>query len=69
MKNLYKIIGLLLIGLLGCFEVAQAQEKPNVVIIFIDDMGFGDLSSFGNQVVSTPNMDALADRGLKLTNF
>ncbi|WP_215223961.1 sulfatase family protein [Echinicola shivajiensis] len=69
MKKLLKILSLCLIGLFGNIEAIWAQEKPNVVIIFIDDMGFGDLSSFGNQVVSTPNMDALAERGLKLTNF
>lgn len=69
MNKIYRIASLLIIALLGNIEWLQAQEKPNVVIIFIDDMGFGDLSSFGNQVVATPNMDALAERGLKLTNF
>ena len=48
---------------------ANGKGKPNVVFIFIDDMGYGDLSCFGNEKVATPNIDKLADAGLKLTNF
>ena len=47
----------------------EDNEKPNVVIIFIDDMGFGDLSCYGDTLVKTPNMDALAQKGIKFTNF
>lgn len=47
---------------------ANAQ-KPNVAIIFIDDMGYGDLSCYGDTVVKTPNIDALASKGIKFTNF
>ena len=44
-------------------------EKPNIVIIFIDDMGFADPSCFGNPLMETPNIDKLAEQGMKLTNF
>jgi arylsulfatase A-like enzyme len=44
-------------------------EKPNIVVIFIDDMGFADPSCFGNALVKTPNIDKLAAQGIKLTNF
>lgn len=44
-------------------------EKPNIVVIFIDDMGFADPSCFGNPLVKTPNIDKLAAQGIKLTNF
>lgn len=45
-------------------------ERPaNVVIIFMDDMGFGDLSSFGHPTIETPNIDRLAREGQKWTNF
>jgi len=47
----------------------KANEKPNVIVIFIDDMGYADLSCFGNPVVKTPNIDALAQQGIKFTNF
>ena len=42
-------------------------QKPNVVILFIDDLGFGDLGCFGNQRIPTPNIDSLAKQGVKCT--
>ena len=52
-------------------ETAQAQERarrPNVVLIYADDLGYGDLSCYGAERVSTPNVDALAANGLRFTN-
>ena len=43
----------------------KANSKPNIVIILIDDMGYADPSCFGNRVVKTPNIDALAARGTR----
>jgi len=51
------------------FPVSAQQSKPNVIIIFIDDMGYGDLSCYGNKQVKTVNIDALAARGMRLTQF
>lgn len=42
--------------------------KPNLVIIYADDLGYGDISSYGATGVNTPNIDALAAKGLKLTD-
>ncbi len=42
---------------------------PNIVVFFIDDMGYADPSCFGNPALKTPNIDSLAEQGLKLTNF
>lgn len=53
---------------LGCSN-SEKSKYPNVVIIFIDDMGYADPSCFGNPVVETPHIDALAREGLKFTNF
>ena len=47
----------------------QAAPKPNVVLIFIDDMGYGDIGPFGNKVNKTPHLDRMAKEGLKLTQF
>jgi hypothetical protein len=48
---------------------AQGQsEKPNIVLILADDMGFSDLGSFGSEI-KTPNLDKLAANGLRLTQF
>lgn len=46
-----------------------AGRKPNVLVLFIDDMGYADPSCFGNPLVETPHIDSLATDGLKLTNF
>jgi arylsulfatase A-like enzyme len=48
---------------------AQKQVKPNVVIIFIDDMGYGDLSCYGNRQIQTKNIDRLAEQGTKFMQF
>ncbi len=51
-------------------SAAESQgEKPNIVVIFIDDMGFADPSCFGNPLIKTPHIDKLAAEGIKLTNF
>lgn len=43
-------------------------QKPNVVVIYLDDLGYGDLSSYGATELQTPNIDALANGGVKFTN-
>ena len=48
---------------------AQIEDKPNFVIIFADDMGYGDLSSYGHPTIKTPNLDKMAMEGQKWTNF
>lgn len=47
----------------------SAAERPNVVTIFIDDMGWSDLSCFNGHAAETPNIDQLAQEGLRFTNF
>ncbi len=45
-----------------------AQQKPNVVFIYADDLGYGDVSSYGATKISTPNIDKLASKGIRFTN-
>ncbi len=45
------------------------NAEPNVIVIFIDDMGYGDIGAFGNTVNQTPHLDRLADEGNRLTQF
>ncbi len=47
---------------------APDTTKPNVIIIFADDLGYGDLSCYGAKSVSTPNVDRLASDGIRFTN-
>ncbi|MEO5998898.1 MAG: sulfatase-like hydrolase/transferase [Chitinophagaceae bacterium] len=61
---------LLVITSLFIFEAdAQQPAKPNVLIIFIDDMGYGDLSCYGNKQVETTNIDGLAKQGTRFMQF
>lgn len=46
-----------------------AAERPNIVVVLIDDMGWGDFSCFGNQEARTPNIDRLAAEGLRFRQF
>jgi len=47
----------------------QAIEKPNIIVMFCDDMGYGDLSCFGHPTIKTPELDKLAAEGQKWTSF
>ena len=42
---------------------------PNIVLLFADDLGYGDLGSYGNPTIRTPNLDRLASQGLRMTAF
>jgi arylsulfatase len=64
----------LLIGLFFCLSISfvNAQEKPNVVIVFMDNFGWGEPGFNGGGITRgapTPRMDKLAEEGLRLTNF
>ncbi len=52
-----------------CDNDAAPRTAPNVVIIFADDLGYGDLGCFGHPTIRTPNLDRMAAEGIKLTQF
>ena len=59
---------------LACFVfLLQAPlklaAKPNIILVFIDDMGWGDFSCFGNQAAQTPHIDRLANEGIRFEQF
>lgn len=62
----------LLAGLVALGKTAlkarEAPERPNVLVILVDDLGYGDLSSYGAPDLETPRIDALIESGLKFTN-
>jgi arylsulfatase A len=62
------LLSLCLGGLLLVFASA-AENPPNVVVIFIDDMGYGDIGPFGATKQKTPHLDRMAKEGMKLTSF
>jgi arylsulfatase A-like enzyme len=49
--------------------LSQAADKPNFLMVFIDDMGWGDFSCFGNKDAETPNIDRIAAEGIRFEQF
>lgn len=62
------VLSLFFLGALDSSAVSQAK-RPNIVVIFTDDLGYGDLGVFGNPTIRTPNLDRMAKEGQKWTNF
>ena len=46
-----------------------AAARPNFVVILMDDLGYGDIAPFGSKTNRTPNLDRMAEEGMKLTSF
>jgi len=72
MRSLVIILGAALLATLSACSVSQEKESktplPNVVIIYADDLGYGDVGAYGATEISTPNIDKLALGGLRFTN-
>lgn len=58
-----------LAALLFLASNSAVAAQPNILIIYVDDLGYGDLASYGHPVIQTPNLDALASDGLTLTQY
>lgn len=56
-----------LTGLLALVVLSTHAQQPNIILIYADDVGYGDLGSYGNQSIPTPHLDALAHGGLRFT--
>lgn len=51
-------------------ETSRAPgDRPNFIVVFVDDMGYGDIGAFGSTLNRTPEIDAMASEGMKLTSF
>lgn len=60
---------MILITIGGIVNNTKAQKKPNIIFIFADDLGYGDVGCYGQQKIETPNIDQLAKGGLRFTQF
>ena len=60
-----------IVFILACLVTlnVQAVKRPNIVLLFADDLGYGDLGCYGHPTIRTPNLDRLAGQGLRLTSF
>ncbi len=67
-RNIPTLILFFIINLFSACT-SQKQELPNIIIIFIDDMGYADVGCFGATEYETPNIDRLANEGVRFTNF
>ncbi|UII78744.1 sulfatase [Flagellimonas sp. CMM7] len=69
-----KCFAIMLVFLIACKTNDSEKELvkpalPNIIIVFADDLGYGDISAFGSPTIHTPNLDELAHEGQKWTNF
>lgn len=53
---------------LSCTKQTEEEKQPNVLVIYADDLGYGDVSAYGQGTLNTPNIDALAANGIRFTN-
>src|SRR3954470_22119336 len=50
-----------------CAAADNASQRPNIIFLLADDLGYGDIGAFGQKKIRTPNLDRLATEGMKLT--
>ena len=62
------VVGMVALGALGATPAVQADARPNIIVILVDDMGWSDIGPYGGEI-PTPNLDALAARGVRFTQF
>jgi arylsulfatase A len=66
--NLFLLLAFLLLQ--NCNSSTEIKNTtPNIIILFADDLGYGDLGVYGHPTIRTPNLDAMAATGMKFTNF
>ena len=66
-KTLKYLSTLLVLFLFGCSK--SIEKSPNIVFILTDDLAYADLSSYGSEFIETPNLDKMADDGVKMTSY
>ncbi len=64
-----KLFTVLTLGILMTVPLIVQAQKPNVIFILADDLGYGDLGCYGQKLIQTPNLDRLAQEGMRFTQF
>lgn len=68
-KNSYKMRKVIIFFFILTTTAINIKAQPNIIFILADDLGYGDIGCYGQQKISTPNIDALAKSGIKFTQF
>ncbi len=68
MKNFITVIILIVTSLTG-FSQRKAEDRPNIIIVYFDDMGYGDIEPYGMTGIPTPNFNKLAKEGIRFTHY
>ena len=63
------LLGACLAAFAAAGAAAQPAPRPNIIFILADDLGYGDLGSYGQRIIQTPNLDRLAAEGIRFTQF
>lgn len=69
LRNLSIASAALLANGLNAGAATEANTRPNFVVIFCDDLGYGDIGCYGNPTILTPNIDRMASEGIKMNQF
>lgn len=69
MKNVLSNLLLFCLFFLTVQKGYSGEKLPNIILVFTDDMGYGDLSCYGNQITRTPHINRLAEEGIRFTDF
>jgi arylsulfatase A-like enzyme len=67
--NYFRMKYLLSSFLILISQSLKSQDKPNIILILADDLGYGDISCYGSDEIKTPNLDKIAAEGVRFTNF
>ena len=68
MINKIRFLILIQFILIGCKTNDNLDNLPNIIIIYTDDLGYGDVSAYGKGTLNTPNIDKLANEGIRFNN-
>jgi arylsulfatase A-like enzyme len=69
MKRPWLLLGLMMAWMMLVAVASGAERPPNFVLVYCDDMGYGDLSCYGQKNYQTPHLDRLASEGIRFTDF
>ncbi|MCH6256943.1 sulfatase-like hydrolase/transferase [Puniceicoccaceae bacterium K14] len=68
-RELRQSLALFIAMWFACAQSCVAEERPNILLLLADDMGYGELGCYGQQMIKTPNIDKLAQNGIRFTDF